>query len=202
MSSPNSSASPRPRLVSIPAPGYIATFELDVRMPNSVLSTVPAIASWAQAEIYKTTFQSDEWTKSTVRWLQRRPEQSMSEANRCVLNRGNITVRNIAVNLVEVDPVVVSKFPFHYHFAMYAVAQPSTHSEVVGVCLGNADIVANIPASTRSCANNGRGELPHSRRTIAMTASFHQRACTSLNLPTLLHCSHVPARLGGLPWLT
>ncbi len=65
----------------------------------------------------------------------------MSDANRRAFNRGYIAVRNVAVSLVEVDPVVLSHFPFHHHIAMDAVAEPSAHSEVVGVCLRNAEVI-------------------------------------------------------------
>src|SRR6476660_2784854 len=65
----------------------------------------------------------------------------MSDANRRASNRGNIAVCDVAVSLVEVDPVVVSKFPFHHHFAMNAVAEPSASSKVVGIGLGNAEVI-------------------------------------------------------------
>jgi hypothetical protein len=99
----------------------------------------------------------------------------MSNANRRPFNRGYIAVRNIAVSLVEVDPVVVSKFPFHHQFAMNAVAEPSAHSEVVGVGLGNAEVIekyANLdallceqPRSASAQKKNYRDEsdlAPHS----------------------------------------
>jgi hypothetical protein len=43
--------------------------------------------------------------------------------------------------LIPVFPVVVSKFPFHHRFAMDAEAEPSAHSEVVGVGLRNAEVI-------------------------------------------------------------
>jgi hypothetical protein len=65
----------------------------------------------------------------------------MSDANRRAFNRGYIAVGNVAVSLAEVNLIVISKFPFRYHSAMNAVADPSACSEVVGVGLGNAEVV-------------------------------------------------------------
>ena len=88
-----------------------------------------------------TAFYGNEWTQSTLGGLQRRAEQAMGNANRRAPNRGYIAVCNVAISLVKVDAVIVSKFPFHHDFAMNAVAEASAESEVVGAGLGNAEVI-------------------------------------------------------------
>ena len=65
----------------------------------------------------------------------------MSNANRRAFDRGDIAVRNIAVSLVEVDPVVVSQFPLQHHIVMYAITEPSAYPEIVGAGLRDAEVV-------------------------------------------------------------
>src|SRR5215471_18653795 len=65
----------------------------------------------------------------------------MSDANRCASNRGYVTILNVAVSLLEVDPVVISQFCFHHHIVMDAVTEPSAPAETVGVSLRNAEVV-------------------------------------------------------------
>src|ERR1700736_4583382 len=105
----------------------------------------------------------------------------MRDANRRASNRGYIAVRNVAVSLVEVDPIVVSKFPFHHHFAMNTVAEPSAHSEVVGVGLGNAEVIEKYASLDALLC-----EQP--RRTSAQQKSDNdgsKLAPHSLHLPTV-----------------
>ena len=111
-------------------------------MPRSVLSTVVSGNRLGlRRKSINPPFRVTNGRNPPFVGLQRRPEQAMSDTNRRAFNRGYIAVRNVAVSLVEVDPVVVSKFPFHHDFAMNAVAKPSANSEVVGVGLGNAEVI-------------------------------------------------------------
>ena len=93
------------------------------------------------SEINKSTFQGSEWPEPTLRRLERRPEQAMSDSNRRAFNRGNVAVRNITISLLEVDPVTISQFPFHHQIAMDAVAEPSANSEIVGIGLRNTQVI-------------------------------------------------------------
>jgi hypothetical protein len=111
-------------------------------MPRSVLSKE---VSGSRLELrWKSTkppFYGNEWTQSTLGGLQRRAEQAMGNANRRAPNRDYIAVCNVAISLVKVDPVIVSKFRLHHDFAMNAVTEASAESEVVGAGLGNAEVI-------------------------------------------------------------
>src|SRR5580765_1592206 len=65
----------------------------------------------------------------------------MSDSHRRAFNRGDVAACNITVNLLEVDTITISEFPFHHQIAMDAVAEPSAHSKIVGLGLRNAQVV-------------------------------------------------------------
>src|ERR1700737_2344073 len=119
----------------------------------------------------------------------------MSDANLRASNRGYIAVRNVAVSLLEVNPVVVSKFPFHHHFAMNAVAEPSAHSEVVGVGMGNAEVIekyASLDAllceqprrtsAQQKSYNDGSELTPHSVHLVTVTIIAGHRSWARIAL--------------------
>src|ERR1700757_2791154 len=68
-------------------------------------------AIWKQArtksEVNETAFQCDEWPKMTMGWLDLRPKQTLSDSYRSLFNRSYIATRDVAVNLLEINPVIV-----------------------------------------------------------------------------------------------
>jgi len=92
----------------------------------------------AKAKVDEPAFQRDEWTKMTTGRLELRSNQTLSNSYRSPFNRSYIATRDASVNLLEVNPVIVGEFSFYHHVAVYAVSEPSTHSVVVGLRLGNA----------------------------------------------------------------
>lgn len=79
--------------------------------------------SGAQTEIYESCFESCEWTESAAGGLDFRTDETVRDADRTALDRGDISVGNVAVGFVEVDAVIVRQFAFQHDVAMDAIAK-------------------------------------------------------------------------------
>src|SRR5690242_20691944 len=69
------------------------------------------------------------------------PEPGVRDANRSALNCGDVAVADIAECFIEVDTVIVRKLTFQHDSAAHAVTEPPAQAEVVGLGLGNADVI-------------------------------------------------------------
>src|SRR5215470_3882940 len=113
----------------------------------------------------------------------------MSDPNRCASNCDDVAVRDVAVSLFEVDPVVVGQFAFHHDIAMDAVAKPSADSKIVGIGLHNIYVINEHAsfdaflcerprtASVQQKSYNDESKLGHAGRARLWASGM--RACFS-----------------------
>jgi hypothetical protein len=77
----------------------------------------------------------------TFRGFQHRSEKAVGDADGSVLERRNISRRDVAISFVEIDAVVAGKFAFQHYVAMDAVSETAAQSKVVGTGLRDVEIV-------------------------------------------------------------
>src|SRR5579862_6092414 len=68
-------------------------------------------------------------------------DESLGYANGCAFDASEVSVRNVAIGFIEVKTVVVGELSFQYDAGIDAVAEASTHPEIVSAGLRNSEVV-------------------------------------------------------------
>jgi hypothetical protein len=69
----------------------------------------------------------------------------VSHSDGSVFDRSKVPVGEIAVYLVKVDTVIVSKFALEHHVVVYAIAEPTSQAKIVRIGLRNTEVVKKDP---------------------------------------------------------
>lgn len=98
----------------------------------------------AEPKIHESSFHGHKWTEPAVR-LQLYSEQTVSYADRRVLDRDKISIHDVAERLIYIHSVVVGHLALRHNAVVHTKTEASADSEVVRARLRDAQVIEEDP---------------------------------------------------------
>jgi hypothetical protein len=124
-----------------------------------------------EPEIHEPSFKRGKRMEMTSASHERWAKESVSYADRCVLNGDDVASNDVGVGFVEVESVVVGQFALEHDIPMHTKTQADSQPEVIGAGLGDVERVEEYPGfdallgkcecRKEKAGGQNQGELAH-----------------------------------------